>query len=49
MSLFDNKPLNTFSKTYAKNLKLAKNLVFHKQKYGGRSDETLNVAKTSMI
>ena len=36
MSPFDNKPLKTFFKTWAKNLGLAENVVFHKKKYGSR-------------
>ena len=49
MSPFDNKPLKTFLKTQANNLKLAENVVFNKKKYVGRifsgSDKTLKVAK----
>ena len=35
MSRFDNKPLNTFFKTWAQNLELAENLIVHQKKYGG--------------
>ena len=49
MSRFDNKSLNTFFKTWAQNLELAENFIFHKKKYGGRifsqSYKTLKVAK----
>ena len=34
MCQFDNKPMTTFLKTWAKNLGLAENFVFHKKKYG---------------
>ena len=49
MSRFDNKPLNPFFKTWAQNLELAENLIFHKKnmvvEFFSGSDKTLKVAK----
>ena len=52
MSRLDNKPLNTFFKTWAQNLELEENLIFHKKNMvveffseSDKSDKILKVAK----